>query len=295
MLTGISITCFASSYAVAFCLELTRLLFRSGIRGAIMFGFAGAGLFAHSVFLYHRAATISGPPLSSERDWYLLAAWGLAATYLYLAYYHRHAAFGLFILPLVLGLLGLAAFAADPQPFAQAPASQIWGIIHGVSILMATLAVLVGFAAGLMYLGQAYRLKRKWPLQRGLQLPNLEWLERTNSRAIVISLGMLTVGVLSGIILNLIRAAGRVPWYDPVVLSTVIMSAWLVATAGAGLCYQPARRGRKVAYLTIVSFLFLAIVLGAQLFLRTQHGGPRSARHSHGTSGPPTAVVGDSA
>jgi ABC-type uncharacterized transport system permease subunit len=293
MLSGISITCFASSYAVALCLESTRLAFRSGIRGAIMLGFAGAGLFAHSVFLYHRATTISGPPLSSERDWYLLAAWGLAALYLYLTYYHRNAPFGLFVLPLVLTLLGLAAFVANPQPFTRAPASRIWGLIHGVSILLATLAVLFGFATGLMYLYQAYCLKRKAPPRDGLQLPNLEWLERANSRAIVISLGMLTVGVLSGIILNLIRDAGQVPWYDPVVLSTAIMSAWLVATAGCGLCYQPARRGRKVASLTVVSFLFLTLVLGAELFLTTQHGGLRPPRPSDGTSGLSTSAPGD--
>jgi ABC-type transport system involved in cytochrome c biogenesis permease subunit len=279
MLSGISVTCFASSYAVALCLELTRLVFRSGVRGAIMVGFAGAGLFAHTVFLYHRAVRASGPPLSSERDWYLLATWGLAAIYLYLTYYHRKTPVGLFVLPLVLGLLAWAALVADPQPFPRAPASQIWGIIHGVSVLLGTLAILIGFAAGLMYLRQTHRLKRKLAPQSGLRLPSLEWLERTNSRAIGIALGMFLVGIFSGMVLNLVRDTSRVPWYDPVVLSTLLMSGWLGVSVAGGVWYQPVRRGRKVALLTIVSFVFLALVLAAQLCPRTQHGGGKSAGH----------------
>ena len=42
-----------------------------------MLAWAGAGLFAHTVFLYYRAAHTTGVPLSSWRDWYLLAAWTL--------------------------------------------------------------------------------------------------------------------------------------------------------------------------------------------------------------------------
>ena len=62
------------------------------------------------------------------------------------------------------------------HPFAREPASQVWGVIHGGSILLATVAVLLGFAAGVTYLSQAWRLKRKLPLAGGLRLPSLEWL-----------------------------------------------------------------------------------------------------------------------
>jgi ABC-type uncharacterized transport system permease subunit len=280
MLSGISLTCFAGSYAVTLVLELSRLVFRSGIRGAIMLGFAAAGLFAHTVFLYYRALS-AGQPLTSTRDWYLVAAWGLAGVYLYWTYYHRKTVLGLFVLPLVLGLLAMSVLVAD-EPFSLAPASQVWGMIHGVSLLLATLAVLAGFAAGLMYFWQARRLKHKLPARSGLPLPSLEWLERINGRAIVISLGMLIAGVLSGSVLNALRSTGPVPWHDPVVLSTLVMTAWLAIAVMAGFFYRPARRGRKVAFLTVVSFVFLAIALGAQLCPHTQHGGPRNAERRTG-------------
>src|SRR4030042_325751 len=105
MLSGVSILCFAASYCVALVLEISRLLFRSGVRGAVMLAFAGAGLVAHSAYLYYRAVNTAGSPLSSEHDWYLVAAWVLVVVYLYLVYYHPQNAFGVFLLPLVLGLI----------------------------------------------------------------------------------------------------------------------------------------------------------------------------------------------
>src|SRR5260221_8984103 len=130
-LAGISITCFAASYAVALLLEASRLWFRSGVRGAAMIGFATAGLIAQSLYLLYRAVTAVGSPLASSFDWCLLAAWLLVASYLYLTYYYPRAAVGLFILPLALLLIGAAALFANREPIAPEPASQVWGAIHG--------------------------------------------------------------------------------------------------------------------------------------------------------------------
>ncbi|MGH7193726.1 MAG: hypothetical protein ACREJM_09365, partial [Candidatus Saccharimonadales bacterium] len=82
MLSRVTIFCFAASYAVAWALEASRLWFRSGFRGAVMLGFGAAGLLAHTFYLAYRAGA-DAVPLSSEFDWYLLAAWLLAAVYLY--------------------------------------------------------------------------------------------------------------------------------------------------------------------------------------------------------------------
>ncbi len=75
-----------------------------------MLGFAAAGLVAHTAFLYYRAVNAAGAPLSSERDWFLVAAWVLVVVYLYLAVLHPKVPFGLFLLPLALGLIGAATF-----------------------------------------------------------------------------------------------------------------------------------------------------------------------------------------
>ncbi len=281
MLSGISIVCFFSSYAVALVLELTRLLFRSRVRWPLILAFAVAGIFAHSVYLYHCAVTAVGAPLSSQRDWYLLAAWALAAIYLFLTCYHPETAFGTFLLPLVLALLGIARYFASNEPFPREPASAVWGSIHVLSLLLAVVAVLVGFATGLMYLQQTGRLKRKSPPREGLRLPSLEWLQRANQRALTLAVAMFGVGLVSGGVLNVIRAPqsrGHLPWADPVVLSTLGTFAWLLGSLVFTWIYRPIRQGSKVAYFTVVSFLVLVIALAVGLFVRTEHAGrvPRS-------------------
>ena len=81
MIPHLIFLCLATtSYAVTLFLEITRLFFRSGVRGALMLGFAGMGLAMHALFLIQRW-THQGAhtPLSSEFDWYLVAAWLLRA------------------------------------------------------------------------------------------------------------------------------------------------------------------------------------------------------------------------
>jgi ABC-type uncharacterized transport system permease subunit len=275
-MSGVQIICFAASYAIVLAMEISRLMFRSAFRGAIMLAWAGAGLFAHTVFLYYRAVNTTGVPLSSWQDWDLVAAWLLMVVYLYLLFFHPRTSIGLFLLPLVLGLIGAAVFLASPQPFAREPASLVWGAIHGISLVAATVSMLLGFAAGVMYLGQVRRLKHKRPLGQGLRLPSLEWLERINHRAIIIALITLGVGVLSGVILNNIDhrpKTDQLSWNDPLVLSTLAIFFWLLGAVVIIHVYKPARQGRKVVYLTMISFLFLVLALAVGLTLGTQHGG----------------------
>jgi len=275
-MSGISIICFAASYAVAWVLELSRLLFRSGIRGAVMLGFAAAGLLAHTLFLGYRAATTD----ATSFDWYLLAAWILAGAYLYLTMYHAKTPFGLLLLPLILALIAVAQTLADRRPVPMDQATLVWGQVHGVFLLAGTVAVIIGFVAGVMYLVQDYRLKRHLPRLPRLQLPSLEFLARINARMIVFSVLMLVAGFLVGIVLNLAnhrRGAHVLPWQDPVVWSSSILVVWMVAAALFNALYPPARLGRKVAYLTVASFAFLVIVLALEVALPTAHGGGTGA------------------
>ena len=245
-------------------------MFRSAVRGVLLVVVAAAGLTAHTAFLYYRGVHSAGIPLSSSQDWYLLAAWVLAVVYLYLLCFRPRTPCGLLLLPLVLGLIAAAALLADPQPFAREPASKVWGVIHGTSIMLATVAVLLGFAAGVSYLGQRWRLRRKHAPWGTLRLPSLEWLERANSHAILLAVFMLGIGIVSGMILNSIRyaePAQRLPWSDPVVLGTMGMFAWLLIAAVVGHLHR-----RRVAYLTVASFVLLVIVLALMLLPNTQHG-----------------------
>ena len=276
LLRGVTIVCFAASYAVAFGLELLRGVRRIPLRHVLIIGWTAAGLLAHTLFLYQLAysessAATSRYIFSSWYDWSLLAAWGVAAAYLGLLVRRPQNAVGLFLLPLVLALIGAAVFVADRRPFEPVEAARFWRTIHAASLLFGTVSVTLGFAAGLMYLFQSHRLKRKHPFPAWFRLPSLEWLQRFNREALMISTAALAIGLLSGIVLNVrLQSEGvsMVRWTDPAVLSSLVLLSWLVAATIFESCYRPAREGRKVAYLTIASFIFLMLALGFVLVTR---------------------------
>lgn len=277
MLSGISITCFAASYTVTMALEVSRLFFRLPVRWIVMILFSAAGLFAHTVYLYTltrgemQGAAVT--PLSHWYDWCLLAAWVLAVIYLAFAIRRPETTVGIFLLPLVLALIGAGYAVRQTPPFAREQALSYWGVLHGLMLLLGTVAASLGFAAGIMYLLQSYRLKHKLLPRPGFRLPTLEWLQTLNRRALWLSTFLLALGLLAGLALNLIRQSshkGTVPWTDPVVLSSGGLFLWLAVATLFESLYRPAREGRKVAYITLVSFVFLGLVLS--IVLRGRHG-----------------------
>jgi ABC-type uncharacterized transport system permease subunit len=284
MLEGVQIFCFAASYAVALGLEVARIFFRAPVRIFVSAGFAAAGLLAHTLYLVNEARQVTPGelPLSSWRAWCLLAAWWLAAAYLALTVKRSARTLGLFILPLTFVLIGVASWFPElAAPFPRDQAYRYWSIVHGVALLLGTVVVMLGFVAGLMYLWQSYRLKQKAPPRRGLQLPSLEWLQQMNEDSFVLSTCLLAAGLISGVILNVIRQASAdsgLPWSDPVVWTSGLLFAWLAASSLFNFVYKPARQGQKVAYLTVASFVFLGLVLGVVLFSPTSHA--RSATES---------------
>ena len=209
MLAHVQVFCFLACYTLALLLEISRLWFRSGVRRVITLGLVVAGWIAHTAFLYNSAVEASGSPLSSYRDWMLLAAWVLVLVYFYLAAIHPTTHFGIFFLPLVLGLVVAGWLTPKEYRFAREP-SKILGTVHGISMLAATVTVLFGFAAGVMYLWQAKRLKQKRPSSVAVRLPSLEWLQTANARALVISMLLTGLAAGSGIVVKLAqRASGR--------------------------------------------------------------------------------------
>ncbi len=233
-------------------LEVSRLAFRSRVRGAVMLGVVAAGWVAHSAFLYYRALRSTGSPLSSRQDWLLLAAWLLVMVYFYLTYYHPRAHFGVFSAAAGAGTDRLGC--ADGRFPAPGPRSVVKSMGHyprhvdpaghGVGAgglrgrrnvsrpgpaaetqaagLGGPSARAASGSTGSSGAGLARRLAPLLP--EGLKLPSLEWLQTVNSRCFVISLWMLGIGLGSGIVLDVIDYRSHLPvlpWNDPLVLGTL--------------------------------------------------------------------------
>ena len=252
----------------------------------------------HTLFLVLRtreAIAEHGAPLSNWYHWCVVAAWIAAAGYLILTFSHRQDWQALFVLPSVVGLLALAcAFPADGV-FGTDKAVRIWGMLHGIFLLLGTVTVALGFSAGTMYLVQASRLKRKLPPIQAYRLPSLEALGRINERLFIWSVFLLTTGLLAGWLLNLVQHRQEdfsLPWSDPTVFTSAVLFGWLVAATVFSWIYKPARVGRKVAYLTVASFIFLALTLTIVLFGPSAHASSAEAA-VHAVVQTPTPAAGE--
>lgn len=278
-LTRVTISCFGLSYAITWGLEVARLLFRAPVR--VSFSVTGliAGLFAHTLFLFFqtRIDLSQGTSFASWHAWCLILAWLLALSTLLLMVRSPKIAYSPFLLPIVLSLIGIAGRVRELPPFSRQGAVSIWGAIHGMALLLGTVGVSIGFLAGVMYLVHVYQLKKKRGPGRSIPLPSLELLQSLGERSLWGSTALLILGLVSGIVLNLLRSTGPKPaieWTDPVIWTSGILSVWLIGTLVFQGFYKPARHGRKVAYLVVASFLFLVLELG--LVVSVNHGSSES-------------------
>jgi ABC-type transport system involved in cytochrome c biogenesis permease subunit len=251
----ITLFCFGASYAVALILELALLARPRPLLRLLSTIFGAAGLLAHTLFLIHALFLAEQRlPLSSPSGSLLFLAWILAIFGVYGSIHHSRQAWAVFVLPLVIGLVVLAA--VFDRPSADSGALWDWGLVHGGLLLLAAVGVCVGFVASVMYLVQAHRLKAKALPGHGLRLLSLERLELMNRRAINLAFPLLTAGLLVGLALMAYPNAG---WTTLKIVSTVVL--WLVYALLLYLRYGVHLRGRHLAVLTIVAFVLLVFTL----------------------------------
>jgi ABC-type transport system involved in cytochrome c biogenesis permease subunit len=254
MLDRVTIVCFIASYTVALGLELLHQLRPWALFRWLAQGFGAAGLVAQTIYL-----AVQRPQLIWQFGWMLFLAWILAIFYLVGSLHHRRLAWGLFVLPLVLGLVGLGAAFGRPASAEEAhagnllPIQDAWGAVHAGLMFLAAVGISVGFLASSMYLVQAHRLRAKTLPGRGLRLLSLERLESMNRRAIVLAFPLLTAGMLLGAVLMLQDHLSG--WSDPRVQAAVIL--WLAFAVVLYLRFGYHLRGRRVALLTILTFVLL--------------------------------------
>lgn len=284
MLTGVSLTCFLFSYLAVLVFELLRILFRFSPRQSLVLFGMGAGLVAHTIFLANEFfGAGEDRAIHNWFQWVALGAWGLAITCTYLMARSRNANIGIFLIPMILLLIGLATFLQDSPPFATTSAVKVWGRVHGVSLLLGTMFICQGFAFGMMYLLQSTRLKSKRRTEKGFRLPALEFLRSMNRLNLFASTAALGVGMLSGVLLNLSRD-GRIAWFSSGVMVSMALFVWVLVASILEYSSKGSLGGRRSAYLSIANFVFLAIVL--LMVLLASHGQSANAR-----LGAPGAVV----
>jgi ABC-type uncharacterized transport system permease subunit len=282
----LSVLCFAGTYGLALLAELARFVVRSTIRWYLAAGLMALGWLVQTAFLANLALKNPLTLVTTAFESVMVLSWIVALIGLYLMVRSpKPVAVGMFVLPLVLGLITAGWFAPRQSDWSEWGGTvTFWGTVHGIFLLAGAVFTCVAFFAGLMYLVQMRRLKGKHPSPFGLALPSLEQTERINRGAITIAFPLLTFGLLIGIILSLavggegtsVPTAHTLRWTDPKVLSA--LSMWLVFAVLLHARFTPAMRGKGVMVLTIVAFSFLVFTwVGIEaLRLPTAHGTPKT-------------------
>ena len=252
ILERVTVFCFAASYAVALALELLQLYRPRPIQRIVGLVFGAAGLLAHTIYIL--AQTL---PVASGSGALLLVSWILAVFYLYGTLHHGKLAWGLFVLPLVLGMVTLAVVFHDPAWIAGD--GSLLGAVHGTLLLLAAVGVCVGFVASVMYLVQVQRLRSKVAPTQGVRMLSLERIETMNRRAILLSFPFLTAGLLVGIILQFKYPSSFASWNSLKIVS--IVGLWVVFAILLYLRYGVHIRGRQVAIWTMLAFFLMLIAL----------------------------------
>jgi len=283
----LTVLCFAGTYALALLAELARVAVRAPTRSFLTVGLTALAWVVQTAYLANLAATTRAVPMRTLFDSMLVLSWILGAIGLYLMVRSSRAAVGAFVLPIVVVLASLAGTSAPRQAdwrTAWGGATAFWGMVHGAFLLAGAVSTCMAFAAGLMYLAQARRLKAKRAPRWGSVLPSLEQSERLNRGAVALAFPLLTFGLLIGLVLTLELGArpgagDALRWTDPKIVSAGVM--WLVFAVLVHARFRPAMRGRGVVWLTIVAFAFLVFTwVGVEVLrLPTRHGGGTGLQH----------------
>ena len=231
------------------------------LRAAI--GVLGAGAIAHAATFSMLHTASPAPPLTHLPS--ALSFMALVGTVGFLLLAWRARLAGLVALVAPTSCLGVAAAVfSGPAATDEAAASLAGSIPHAHVLLASAGLALLGLAglAGLSFLVEHRRLKRKRPPVGGTAWPSLEALDRAGAFAVVAGFPLLTLGVVTG---ALWQRAETGTYFSGNPHETFCLLAWAVYGALATLRFGARQPAARCAISSIAGFAFLGIaVLGVE-------------------------------
>ena len=271
---NVSIVCFLTSYLICFLMEARRLSVRTSLTRQLLLGFGLVGLFVHTIYLYIRATERELPPLlTSTQDWILVLSWILILIYILLTIADNSLSIGIFLLPVILLLIVSAYFVSDQTNEVvrsgasyNMAANRGWIVLHTSLLAFGVGGLILCLVVSMMYLVQHRRLKHKHGVQPGWKLPNLQLLGRLNWWGTIISIPLLTLGMMIGLTIS--RSTSHQPQVslsDPVIVINGVLCLILVFFF-IWFVFTNRQTGCQVSRVTITATaFFLVVLIGTQI------------------------------
>lgn len=163
---------------------------------------------------------------------------------------------GLFVFPLVFLLTFASAMAQAPPKFSNPLLHSGWVFLHICLIFTGYAALILSFAASVLYLVQASNLKGKRTGKQtrvlSSRLPSLETIDDIGYKSLLLGFPFMTLGLVAGAVIAQAKY-GPVYFYDPKVMLSLLM--WVVYVILLYTRWNNGWRGRRAAYLGAFAFV----------------------------------------
>jgi ABC-type uncharacterized transport system permease subunit len=221
---------------------------------------AAVGALLHTGGLFAAGAAAGRCPLVTLPEVLSALGWALTLAALLVWWRSRLDAVMAIELPvaaLVL-LLGEVLPPAALPPGVRPP--QAFLSFHLTAILFGVAALSITFAASLLYLVVDRALKAKRPIAAFRRLPSLAACDRLAYRSLGVAFGLLTLGIISGAVINGLETGHPWTWRPDetlAILAWILLGVLVLARLGWGW------RGRRASLLMVIGFcLVLLRMLG---------------------------------
>jgi ABC-type uncharacterized transport system permease subunit len=230
---------------------------RPGLPGRLAIWGVRIGWLAQTGLLVVQAVETDGFPWSSWAGALNLLSWLVVGGYLFWGSRPRFRLLGLAVMPVALALLAAAYAGGGIAEDGDHPGLLLG--IHVATMLAAFAGLTLASGLSALYLWSERRLKRRERTIFRLRMPPLEALDGVVARTVLVSTGLLTLGIVLGVASLAVDGGG----FDAAMAATI--AAW-VAYAGFVVLRRRGLRGRRSARFVLTSFLLVVLVLSVTHF-----------------------------
>lgn len=234
-----------------------------------------------AVILIFRAIAIKAVPLTGLFESMIVLTIVFGLIYLFFSIAIQQVWFGSVIVWVILAMILMAGIVAKPASEPLAVAATPWAIAHGITMILGGASITFATASAFLYLLGRRRLKQKKVMQVLGRVPNIEMLERMNLFGIRAGFVLITIGLISGLGLAVVKSTtleiSAFDWLTDAKI-VLIVAAWvLLGTILAGRRLV-VFKGNMTAYMTMTAFfLILFALVGVTVFCGTKHDFSKSA------------------
>ena len=267
--------CAVTLYGIAMVYSV--FLWRKGFQRDdwVVYGMLAGGWVLHTVAMVKRGFNLEACPITNLYEATAFIMWTIVAGYLVIGVWQRFRFVGAFASPLLF-LLGVFALFPDMDPELAPGSHKFSGALsslHKALLLLSFGGFGLSAVGAVMFLTQEKDLKLHKFRAILSKLPSLERLEVAMTRLVWIAFGLLTAGlVASSAYLHQVKNV----WFQPDPEMLWVIGVWIFYLVLLMLQKRHAQSGRRFAWGTLGSFLFVMLTFWGVYLLSPLHQPPAS-------------------